>query len=405
MLFAVPPGGVSATAEPGDAAFAAASAWIQARADEVARSCRMTAADGTIIWVPDGEQHYNAFWVRDFCTMIEGAPDAFDLDEARRGYLWLLARQREDGAMPDRVEPDGAATYIPGPRDRPIAAEPVTDGPPFMVKICHELVQRSGEVALFQETAGALERGMEWVPRNPETGLVHIPLGESRCPYGFTDTVRKKGDLLFSSLLYWEAAAMLERMWVRAGELDRARHWQAVAERVRAGLETLWDESRGYYLAASLRCRQADVWGTAYAVYLGVPEPARQERIARQLASDFPRWAYAGQVRHLLAPEVWEDCLAAPETYQNGGYWSTPTGWLYRALLQADPALARQLITDLAADFQTRAAVPEWVTPSASALRLYGASLAGPAAALRRAALVGHPAPAVPGETSLPESD
>jgi hypothetical protein len=361
-----------------------AVAFLEQRASEVIRDCRMTADDGAAIYVPDSGKHYRAFWVRDFCYMVEGAPEALPPDELERGYLWLIARQRKDGAMPDRVETDGSATFTPGPRHAPLCAEPVTDGPQFMVKIAQVVVQRTGRLDAFLQTADALEAGLRYLPRKPETGLVHIAMEDSRCPYGFTDTVRKKGDVLFSSILYVEACRILADLFGRADEPERAGRWKVQAERVQAGLETLWDEQSGYYLAASRVCRQPDVWGTAYAVYQGVTDGQRQQRISTQMLADADRILRAGQVRHLPAPLLWEDCRAAPGTYQNGGYWATATGWVYWTIRLTDREAADRILVDLAEDFQRRGYVPEWTTPQTSDLTGYAASVATPLHALRR---------------------
>ena len=62
--------------------------------------------------------------------------------------------------------------------------------------------------------------------------------------------------------------------------------------------------------------------------------------------------AYKGSIRHILTSEdfnsktAWESSIAEKNTYQNGAYWGTPTGWVAYAIAKTDPAAARQLITE-----------------------------------------------------------
>ena len=60
-----------------------------------------------------GVASYAGFWVRDFQYMIEGYPAGIPLDEIRRGFEYLIARQRADGAMPNKVQRDGTPVYCP----------------------------------------------------------------------------------------------------------------------------------------------------------------------------------------------------------------------------------------------------------------------------------------------------
>jgi hypothetical protein len=56
-----------------------------------------------------------------------------------------------------------------------------------------------------------------------------------------------------------------------------------------------------------------------------------------------------GQIRHVLTTDdydestAWERSLAAKNTYQNGAYWGTPTGWVCRTIARVDLPAARQL--------------------------------------------------------------
>lgn len=64
---------------------------------------------------------------------------------------------------------------------------------------------------------------------------------------------------------------------------------------------------------------------------------------------------YRGQVRHLLKGQYWERLLidVEPETYQNGAYWATASGWMIWCLAQQNPALAVRALEDVVSCFKT----------------------------------------------------
>src|SRR3990172_13093499 len=87
-------------------------------------ACRHEAADGAPIYYPDASGHYAALWTRDFCYLIEGAAQLLDPKDVLTGIDYLLAGQRDDCYIPDRVQADGTPVYFPGPLDKPIGSLP-----------------------------------------------------------------------------------------------------------------------------------------------------------------------------------------------------------------------------------------------------------------------------------------
>jgi hypothetical protein len=76
--------------------------------------------------------------------------------------------------------------------------------------------------------------------------------------------------------------------------------------------------------------------------------------MVRFLLHNYERYAWHGQVRHLLSGEYWQRLLMPVErdTYQNGAYWATATGWVLWALAEEEPALAARMLSELIADFK-----------------------------------------------------
>jgi hypothetical protein len=360
--------------------------FLMETARRLLAGCRVAAQDGTILYVPDGRSYYQALWTRDFAYMVENAGFLMPAGEVEGCIRYLLAGQRADGVIPDRVRPDGLAVYVAGPEDQPMA-EWNLDNAPFLALAVDVHLKRSGvkrAEKLFQAWGAPLARGLDVIPLSP-AGLVWNDPAAPHSPYGFTDTVCKTGELCFESLLLWDACRRLAPRFAQGGDAARAAELSSRAERIERGLDRLWDAQPGAFLAASHDCRQLDVWGSAFALWLDFPLGGKRAALQDFLARSFERVVQRGQVRHLLAPEAWQRLfipIPAGE-YQNGAYWATASGWLYRALRETRPDLAERLLSDLAADFE-RHGVYECVNGDYRKLESYVVSATNILGALRR---------------------
>lgn len=357
--------------------------WLQGRARQMVRDCRVPMRDGKAAFPPQVGAGYDAFWLRDYAYMLEGASECFSDQELKDALRLFIHAQRADGACVDCVKFDGHPIYKPGFDS--LGANPVADGSQFTVDVAWYTYARTKDAALVREVIDALLRAMQAVPRDPENGLVYIKPGEvwDRCPYGFTDTVHKEGDELFCSLLYIQAARQLADLLEAAGRTAEAPAWRAEAERLAASVRRVfWDASQGLFLAATVTCRQPDLWGSAFAVYLDVATPEQASAIARYFQSHYGEILQCGQLRHLPGGMYWEKAGPKDE-YQNGGYWATPIGWFVYTLDRVDPVLADRTMIELVRDFQRRG-VTEWVLGDHTAVPDYLASATLPLAGARK---------------------
>ena len=113
-----------------------------------------------------------------------------------------------------------------------------------------------------------------------------------------------------------------------------------------------------------------------------------------------------GFVRHILTTDsknngAWEKAISKVGTYQNGGYWGTPTGWYISAIYEVDREAAADMAKDyvqflrnnMRPDGVTQAW--EWFNPDSNTYRndLYVASVALPYLSLKEFGLVSaqHP--------------
>ena len=151
--------------------------------------------------------------------------------------------------------------------------------------------------------------------------------------WGFTDTIKKSGKLLMASLLRYNAAMTLYR-------LQQDQRYGEIAQSIKQNvIETFYDEVSGWFYSATSIGHQFDVWATAYAVYLGIATSQNTLQALYRAYADGTA-VVDGYVRQIPTDHdhaddsAWESAISAYNRYQNGGYWSTPTGWYAYALYQ-----------------------------------------------------------------------
>ena len=338
--------------------------------------------DGTAAFPPQVGIGYEAFWLRDYAYTLEGAIDVYSDEELKDACRVFVGSLRADGAGVDCVKFDGTPIYMPGYGT--MGDNPVADGSQFTVSVAWHTWKKTQDKDLLQEMIEPLIRTMKAVPRNPDTGLVHIHPGDvyDRCPYGFTDTARKQGDVLFSSLLYVQASRQLADLLQEVGRTDDAEGWREESERTAAKIrEVFWDGQIGVFRAATVRCREHDIWGSAFAVYLGVADSEQSKTVAVYFKEHYGQIVQDGQIRHLPGGVYWEEGCKR-DTYQNGGFWATPTGWFVYTLNLVAPGLADQTVLDMVKAFQKTGAC-EWVFGDTHVMPDYLASAALPLAGIR----------------------
>lgn len=357
-------------------------AWLHDKSKEMIQASRRAMKNGLTAFPPQVASGYEAFWLRDYAYMLEGSVEAFSDKELTDACLLFVNAQRADGACVDCVKFDGTPIYQPGYGS--MGENPVADGSQFTVAVAWHTYQRTKDHELAKRIADQLIKAMNAVPRNPSNGLVHIkPGGWDRCSYGFTDSVRKQGDELFCSLLYVEASHQLADLLDAAERPNDARKCRNEAGRLVESIRTVfWDGKIGLFRAATVQCKEPDIWGSAFAVYLGVASKEQAVAVAQYFKQHHTEIVYRGQIRHLPGGVYWE--VACPkDTYQNGGFWFTPTGWFVYTLDLVDPPLADRTVLEMVRALQENG-FQEWVVGEKRGVPNYLASVALPIAGIQK---------------------
>jgi hypothetical protein len=324
---------------------------LREKCESLIAGCQITAEDGTVLYSPDGSRYYNAQWVRDFAYMVEYAGEYISVSNLEKSIRWFLVHLREDGWVPDRVDATGHPVYSAGPETTPAGLANLDNGP-FLILLVNELLKRHDHGRareLFTEWRSALGRCLRVLPYSGGGLIYNDPLA-IHSPYGFTDLVGKTGELFKESLLCWRAFRALENMDNHFGDGSETGEYAVRAKNIEDSIGKLYDETQGMFLAATEDCRQIDIWGNAYMLYIGFPCGSKKaETIVQWFIKNQDRYLYNGFVRHLPKGEYWNRVLLEgsmeKETYQNGAYWLTASGWLIWCLAQQDPRAAAKAFT------------------------------------------------------------
>lgn len=328
------------------------------------------------ILLPSGDEKYGSFWVRDVAMMAESGLIS---DDDLKKYVEILATYAQNGsetrilkngleippyAIADHVNYDGEAVFFPGTYS---SGDDQGNGsfgyfPPFcdnyyFIMMVGYYIKQSGNISILHTNF----RGMPLLKRleyafvgyniDADSGLCVSDSKRYTVDWGFVDTVRKSGKLLMASLLRYNAAIMLSYILELCGEADSSKGYFFEAQKVKSSvLETFYDTNTGWLYSATGICHQYDVWATAYAVYSGITEEETTLK-ALYLAYKNRTAVVDGYVRHILtdhdysASTAWESTATVLNEYQNGAYWSTPTGWYAYAIYKYNSE------TDILADF------------------------------------------------------
>lgn len=279
-------------------------------------------------------------------------------------------------AIPDHVLFDRRPVYYPGTYSsgedqggEPWGIMPPTNNHYDFILIAWHLWRTTGSTDfLVRNIAGLtiiehLQRAFD-VPRtDPKSGLVVTDAATRAVGFIYCDSIYMTGHLLFASLLRWRAAQQL-------AELEDAMGLNASASFVRAQVATIPSNLAetfgaprrigGWLMAATDTGRQPDVWGTIYALYLGLldGESARAALGEIVRALEEGTISLQGAIRHVpvnhdASPtSAWERTLTPHNRYQNGAYWHVPTGWLIAVLAKEHPAVAQRLFNEMITHFQ-----------------------------------------------------
>jgi hypothetical protein len=338
---------------------------------------------GGVLIRPGGRSCYPAFWIRDYAMSLESG---FVTEMEQKHMLLLAASKQCDqtwitnsrsmvpvGAVADHIRIDDSnPIYFPGTYNY-LNQGGKTWGmfPPycdqyFFIHMAYFYVKNTSDKnILLKEVNGIklidrLEMAFK-VPPVQQDGVLVFTADEFRgVDFGFRDVIYITGNLCFPSILKFRASQEMAEMFELIGIASKAGIYSDIAKRLKNEIPEIFSDKRGMLLASTGKSNQPDVWSTALAVYFGIFEGDDLNITCQFLASSYQKGylAYKGNIRHILTCDdfndstSWEISLAEKNTYQNGAYWGTPTGWVCYAIAKTDIDIARQLANEYIGDLR-----------------------------------------------------
>ncbi len=332
--------------------------------------------------ITPGKDTYTSYWIRDFAMSVDSG---FITSDELKNHLLLTCKAQHGStdrklanglhlppwAIPDHINYDGQPAFYPGTyasgEDQGAGAcgraPPIDDHYEF-VHIAYAYWQATHATAVFTtEVNGVtvferLAKAFASPTTDRMTGLALTTEAERAVGFGFCDGETHTGKLLFASLLRYRAAGELAELSRAVGHRVLMPGYRHIQKTIRANIVPAFADPSaigGWLRASTEISRQPDVWGTLFALYLGVLDRAHA-KAARKTIADAVRSGtitLEGGVRQVPTDmdfsktTAWERSFCAVNTYQNGGYWHTATGWLVEALWSEDRQLALQIFNDM----------------------------------------------------------
>jgi len=328
---------------------------------------------GTLIR-PGGRDCYPSFWIRDYAMSVECG--FITLEEQKHMLLLSASTQCNQtmitkggsmipfGAIADHIRiDDGLPVYFPGSYsfsdqgNKVYGMVPPYDDQYFFIHMVYKYVKSSSDSNLLSTMINEvtlidrMEIAFKVPPSGTENHIVYTTGDFRGVDFGFRDVIEITGDLCFTSILKYRASTELAEIFEILGNKTKSENYSYIAQKIKNAIPLLFMDKRGMLVASTGKSNQADVWSTGLAVYLNILDAGNTERASRFLAEAYRDGVLAssGNIRHILIPDdysettSWEVSLAKKNTYQNGAYWGTPTGWICYTIAKTNISLARSL--------------------------------------------------------------
>ncbi len=338
---------------------------------------------GGVLIRPGGRACYPSYWIRDYAMSLESG---MVTKEEQQHMLELTAATQCDqtwisstgslipaGAIADHIRiDDSKPIYFPGTYDyetqggKTWGVVPPFGDQYFFIHMAYYFLQTtSSSDFLLQEINGIrlvdrLEMAYKVPPTKRDGVLVYTTDDFRGVDFGFRDVITITGELAFPSILKYRASLEMAEIYKLINKTEKSNAYSTIAEKLKTEIPSTFSDDRGMLLASTEKSNQADVWSTVLAVYFGILEGDDMKKTCQYLSDAYKNGslAYKGNIRHVLTTDdfdessAWEFSLAKKQTYQNGAYWATPTGWVCHAIAKVNPTLAQQLAKEYVDDLR-----------------------------------------------------
>jgi hypothetical protein len=417
--------------------------WFEKHTANIIKHCRRNAApapgfsdEPLIVYQPGGDDKYPGFWVRDaamecrsgfipaeemevmarLTLSFQNGPECRKLDNRLYVTPW---------AVPDHINLPGlgneefrkryqpGAVFFPGtysPSDDQgtgdFGLRPADDDiyevvqMVFTISSCYSKSRAVTFLKSRVKDIPVLERlnlGFKAIPVDGETGL-HWNTPADWSASNFHDALRPMGAISLTSCLRYRAARQMAELFNLTGNTKNEEEYRQISKKLAKTVSDTFQRKDGWLLAATQVNRQPDTWTTAMACYYGLLEKERGHAASCALAKSLKDGSLAinGYIRHtpvwaddITGRIVWEDERMDERTrygsYQFGGYWPQPLGYICWSVALTDRPLAVRTAKEFVehtVKHEGAGSPFEWINPAVIKNRPGEGKWYGPSAAL-----------------------
>ena len=370
--------------------------WLRTATAWVVRSSIVTFRDKTqhlspgIPVSPDGTPHYNGQWMRDSFYGISMGWDLVN-KTMQTSFLqsaeWMFSHARKDGILPVSCQNDAENTCY---YENPYVCNDTVGSENW--QLCQDLDTSSFATKLFSHIwknydydtsdlkkafylkwKNIILNSLDKTTKDPESsGLIWSNISFPQVGYGFQDNEIKSGNVLYSSILYWNATLEIAAMAEEYGDLSLKNRLEKEALKIQeSASKQLWNDNLGVFMASTgLEKTNIDLWVNAMAGAINFANEKQSIQIYNYFKQNENDIFYEGQVREIPFPTQWTDKsigksidpMSTIRIYQNGGYWATPHHHVLPFLGKYDKEMACRLLNDTIRSFRGHG-INEWVGP------------------------------------------
>jgi hypothetical protein len=334
---------------------------------------------------PGGRDCYPSFWIRDYAMSMECG--FINFEEQKHMLLLTAATQCDQpwitkggsmvpaGAIADHIRiDDSMPIYFPGTYsfndqgNKTFGMVPPYDDQFFFIHMAYNYIKFTSDHNILGSSINnmrlidRLEAAFRMPPSRLDNHIVSTTQEYRGVDFGFRDVIEITGDLCFTSILKYRASTEMAEIFDMISNSSKADHYRTISDKLKVAIPEIFLDKRGMLLASSGKSNQADVWSTSLAINLNILENDNAEKTCKFLADSYLKGflSFNGNIRHVLTCDdynettAWELSLAKKNTYQNGAYWGTPTGWVCFAIAKADLSLAKKLANEYISDLRKK---------------------------------------------------
>jgi len=325
---------------------------------------------------------YDSIWPDDFAFPTMVSPESLSKEDYQRIADFISVSCQGLVVVPDRVRFDGMPIMSPGPFGEPISYRMPAHLPSAWVRLLIHLEKQGVTLKNRDFWAKLIERSFENV--DFKDGLVYINPEKPYVGFAYHDCIAISGYDFFSSIVTMKGLRRAATFFQNDLPLATREKWLSMSSKIKSNLTRLLDPKKKAFLAGSDSCRQVNIW--ANGLYYGDANCEEKQGIRDYLIKHMNQIIHQGCTRQIAESSGWEkQLLEMPiNSYMNGGYWPTGTGYIFQAIYETDHELGKQLLRDLITALP-KYEYPEWISPNGivSNERYFHMAIAIPMLAIR----------------------